>query len=151
MSDMYHLAASMDLPQDVQDKVLDPQNFPIHVLKRLYESPELRKQLTLSDDLSAISCEPDQFKKAYSKIVTDIATREQDTRKLNTGNDILKYAQSVRDHAGIKDTGKPIPLESLILQPPEQKSTVEHLRKNAAKKRSTRRTKGLFSASAIPF
>jgi hypothetical protein len=44
MSDMYHLAASMDLPQDVQDKVLDPQNFPISGLERLYESPEMRKQ-----------------------------------------------------------------------------------------------------------
>jgi len=150
MSDMYHLAASMDLPQDVQDKVLDPQNFPISVLERLYDSPEMRKQLTLSDDLSTISCEPDQFKKAYSKIVTDIATHEQDTRKLNTGDDIRKYAQSVKDYAGIKDTGKPIPLESLILQPLEQKRPAEHLRKNAAK-RSTRRTRGLFSASAIPF
>jgi hypothetical protein len=152
MSFMYHLAASMDLPQDVKERVLDPQNFPISVLERLYDSTEMRKQLTLSDDLSNIYCEPDQFKKAYSKIVSDIATGAQDTRSLNTSDDIREYAQRIRNFAGIENTGKSTTVESLSLHPHEQARTAKHLRKGAGKKqRSTRQTKGLFNAGAIPF
>jgi hypothetical protein len=152
MSFMYHVAANLPLKADVKEKVLDPQEFPISVLERVYENTEARKQLTLSDDLSTFSCSSDQFKQAYSTIVSDIATGTQDSRTLNSSDNIRDYAQRVSRDASIRDSGKQTQTESIVALATPQPQTADRLILLLRKKRrSTRETKSLFSASDIPF
>jgi hypothetical protein len=150
MSRMYRLAVALELPLDVKELVQDPQNFPISTLERIYNSQEARKILTLSDDLSTISCPPSDFKKAFNQIVTDIATSKQDSRTLDKANDISMYTKNVRDAVGIKDTGIKVSIDSIF--PQHQSLSTLSLKKPTPKStQSTRQTKGLFGASDIPF
>jgi len=149
MSKMYRLAVALDFPPEVKNLVQDPQNFPMSTLERIYNSPEARKSLTFSDDLSVISCPPSDFKKAFAKIVSDIAINEQNSRTLDKASDIGSYVKSVAEAFGIKITDNQIPIDSIFAkhQPPVQSSKKSTTRKPS----STRRSKGLFGSSDIPF
>jgi hypothetical protein len=147
---MYRLALAVELPSNIRELVLDPQKFPISTLERVYDIADARKTLTLSDDLATISCSPSDFKKAFSQIVSDVATGAQDSRTLDTANDIRDYTRKVAESAGIKETGVQVKIDTIF--PQHQPSSLSLITKTTPKTtRSTRQSKSLFGASDIPF
>jgi len=150
MSKIYRLAVALDLPPEVKSLVQDPQNFPMSTIERIYDSPEARKSLTISDDLSTISCPPSDFKKAFTRIVTDVAIGTQNSRTLDKANDIGSYTKTVTDSLNVKTTGNQIPIDSIFAthQPPP----AQPIKKPATRPSSSaRHPRGLFGSSDIPF
>lgn len=150
LSRIYRLALAVDLSPEVKERVLDSQKFPISTLERVYDNADARKTLTLSDDLATISCSPSDFKKALSQIVSDIATGDEDSRTLDTANQILDYTRKIAESAAIKETGVQVKIVAIF--PQHQPSSFSLTTKTRPKpSRSTRQSKSLFGASDIPF
>ncbi len=97
---MYSIACALDLPEEVAKKVQNPREFPVTNLDRLYKNPKVSQFLGISFDDNknlAGSVDVDEFKKGYTKIVTDIATGMVDSRSLNTTDEMDKYLASFDD------------------------------------------------------
>ena len=99
---MYSIACRLPLPDEVARKVRDPRQFPITTLQRMYESPLVRQFLGIRFDddkylVGAISKE--EFKKAYSKLVTDIAGKKVGSRQLNKTDQMEQYLDGFGDSA----------------------------------------------------
>lgn len=148
MRTMYHLSASLEYPEKIKKAVLDFEDFNISALQRVYESLDGRSYLTLSSDLNTFSCDEDLFRKAFSKIVTDIARKKEDTRTLHKQKDVQRYVRQLRDEINIKNTGKAVSVKKII----DASAFVRQAGEDKEKKpRSTRKTKSLFLKSAVPF
>jgi hypothetical protein len=96
----YDLACRIDLPEGVRTKVHDPRSFPTSVLQRILDVPKAREALGISfDESGKISgnVAPDEFKKAFSRVLSDIASEKINTRKLNTQQDVEKYLDSIKE------------------------------------------------------
>lgn len=94
---MYTLACSLTLPEDVAKVVQNPREFPVTNLERLYKNPKVTEFLGISFDQNKKlvgNVKAEEFKKGYTKIVTDIATGEIHSRKLNTTSEMQKYLGS---------------------------------------------------------
>lgn len=94
---MYSLACSLDLPSDVAKVVQNPREFPITNLERLYKNPKVTEFLGISFDKEKKlvgNIRADEFRKGYSKIVTDIAKGDVHSRKLNTTKEMTEYLKS---------------------------------------------------------
>jgi len=94
---MYNVACSLNLPEEIINRVLDAREFPMTTLDRLYNDPKVQKMLGIEFDnkkglLGKIKSS--EFKKGYSKIVTDVATGNIDSRSLNTVKNIEDYIKS---------------------------------------------------------
>lgn len=91
---MYQVACALDLSEPVAAIVRNPRQFNSSVLERLVQSSDAMSFLgvefgengTMRGDI-----DPNEFKKAFGRMVTDIATGEEDTRSLNNNLDIAKY------------------------------------------------------------
>jgi transposase-like protein len=148
-SRIYRLALAVDLSPEVRELVSDPQRFPISTLERVYDNGDSRKALTITDDLSTISCPPSEFKKALSHIVSDIASGIHDSRTLDTANDIRDYTRKVAESVGIRDTGIPVKVDAIL---PQHQPTFPITPKTTPKPtRSSRQSKGLFGGTDMPF
>lgn len=91
---MYEVANTLGLDPKTADTVRDPRKFNTSTLERIIESPVVRKFLGISfnEEGQAIGeVHPDDFKKAYKRIITDIAKAEVDTRKLNNAKAVQSY------------------------------------------------------------
>lgn len=91
---MYEIACSLDLTPEVAAVVRDPRAFPASVLERFLDMPKARDFLALSVDAQgdiSSTAKPDDFRKAYARVVTDIATGEVDTRTINTAELAERY------------------------------------------------------------
>lgn len=94
---MYSIACSLDLPEEVAKKVQNPREFPVTNLDRLYKNPKVNRFLGISFDENkglTGSVDVDEFKKGYTKIVTDIATGTVHSRTLNTTAEMDEYLAS---------------------------------------------------------
>jgi hypothetical protein len=94
---MYSVACAIDLPEDVARKVQNPREFPITNLDRLYKSPRVNEFLGISFDVNKRLVgfiNVDEFKKGYTKIVTDIAMGVVHSRTLNTTTEMDEYLAS---------------------------------------------------------
>lgn len=94
---MYAIACALDLSEEVARIVHNPRKFPITTLDRLYENPRVLNFLGISfDDNKHLigSVETEEFKKGYTKIVTDIATGKIHSRSLNTIEKMDNYLAS---------------------------------------------------------
>jgi len=97
---MYSVACALDLPDEVARKVQNPRGFPITNLERLYKNPKVNDFLGISFDENKDlvgSVKPDEFKRGYANIVTDIATGKVHSRTLNTTAEMDKYLASFGD------------------------------------------------------
>lgn len=97
---MYSIACSLDLPEPVAKKVQNPRAFPSSTLMRLHENPRVNEFLGISFDeqkrlVGAVN--PAEFRKGYTKIVTDVVTGKADSRKLNTLREMDKYLETFAD------------------------------------------------------
>lgn len=148
-SNIYRHALAVDLPPETKGLVSDPQKFPITTLERVYDNAEARRALTLSDDLTTISCPPTEFKRALSQIVADIANGVQDSRSLDTGSEIRDYVTNVAKTFGLRNTGTEVKIETIL--PQHQPSLPPPSRQTPKTTRPTRQPKGLFGSTDVPF
>lgn len=91
---MYSIACSLDLPEAVAKKVQNPRVFPSSTLMRLHDNARVNEFLGISfDDQKRLvgAVNPAEFKKGYTKIITDVVTGKADSRKLNTLREMDKY------------------------------------------------------------
>ena len=94
---MYNIACSLELPEEVLNMVLDAREFPMTTLDRLYNDPKVQKMLGIEfDNKKGLvgKVKSSEFKKGYSKIVTDVAMGNIDSRSLNTSKHIEAYIKS---------------------------------------------------------
>lgn len=83
---MYEIANSLKLDAKTTATVRDPRKFNTSTLERVIGSPRMRDFLGIqfdNDGQVVGSVHPDDFKKAYKKVIQDIVDGEIDTRKLN--------------------------------------------------------------------
>lgn len=98
MDSMYAVAQTMDLPEDVRETVHDPRSFPASVLERLLEVPSFRDFLTIDFDASgrvSAKTKPAAFRRAYGRVLTDIAKKKIDTRTLNKADAVDEYVDGL--------------------------------------------------------
>jgi hypothetical protein len=94
---MYSIACSLKLPDPIAKKVQNPRAFPSSTLMRLHENPRVNEFLGISfDDQKRLvgTVNPSEFKKGYTKIITDVVTGEADSRKLNTWREMDQYLET---------------------------------------------------------
>jgi hypothetical protein len=96
---LYALACKMDLPDDVKDVVRNPREFKASALKRIMDVARARELVGIDfDSEGGITgkVDKDAFKKAFAKVLTDIAMNQEDTRTLNTADDINAYLEKIK-------------------------------------------------------
>ncbi len=98
---MYSIACSLDLPEEIRKKVHNPRLFTMSTLERLYKTREVNKLLGISFDKNKKlkgSIDIREFRKAYGRIVSDIAVGDEWTsRKLNTKEEMKEYIEALGD------------------------------------------------------
>jgi hypothetical protein len=67
MDKMYQLACSLDLSEDISSFLRNKEKFPFTTVERLYNTPDIRNILGLSDDFQQIS-DYETFKTIYKII-----------------------------------------------------------------------------------
>jgi len=95
--EMYLVACSLELPEDISIKVRDSRNFPITNLDRLLNNHKVNDFLGISFDENRQlkgSIHPEEFKKGFKKIITDIANGSVTSRNVNTVEEMDKYLTS---------------------------------------------------------
>lgn len=98
LDEMYEIACGLELPAEVREVISNPRRFPAAVLERLIEVPKTREVLGVDfDEQGSVrgKVRPDEFRKGYARILTDIATKKVDTRKLNTVQDAEHYLRQL--------------------------------------------------------
>jgi hypothetical protein len=94
---MYQVACALDLPEQVSSIVRNPRQFNASVLERLVQSSDAMAFLGIEfgkagDFVGKI--DPSEFRKAFGRMVSDIASGEVDTRTLNKAQDIENYLKA---------------------------------------------------------
>lgn len=91
---MYQVACALDLPPDVALKVRDAREFPLTNLERVFRNSEASAFLGISFDTNRQlkgTVPVAEFKKAFGKVVTDVALGRVNSRNLNTSEEFKKY------------------------------------------------------------
>lgn len=97
---LYRVACGLDLDTDVLAKVRDPHSFPLTSLERLIESAHGREFLRIEPDAEkvfVVKGKPESFKRAFAKIVEDVATKRVTSRRLNDAKGIKTYLEEIED------------------------------------------------------
>ena len=114
---MYQVACALDLPEQVASIVRNPRQFNSSVLERLVQSSDAMSFLGVEfREKGSISgkIDPAEFKKAFGRMVTDIATGQEDTRSLNKNSDIETYLKKFGSDAPNKKIKGSFTGESLL-------------------------------------
>lgn len=93
---LYRMACRLELPETEAQIVRDPRKFSLTTLRRVFETPAGRDffGVQLSDDGKIRGhVAPEQFKRAFTKLVADVANGEQDSRSLNSPAEIKGYLE----------------------------------------------------------
>ena len=95
----YLLACSLELPEEIAEIVQDPRKFEITTLERLYGSKDVKNFLGISFEQDEIigHIEEKEFRKAFTKIVTDIATGKIKARDIYHNQDRIAYLESIQE------------------------------------------------------
>ncbi len=99
---LYDIACHLKFEDEISAKVNDPRKFPITTLDRVCCEPEVQKFLGIEfdDNLSLKGkVKASEFKKGYTKIVDDIASKKISSRVVNTKEDAKKYLSSFGEKA----------------------------------------------------
>lgn len=95
---MYQIACTLELPDDKLRLVRDPRHFNTLTLDRLIHSSKGPEFLGLTfDDVGGFTgnLHPEEFKKGYKRIISDIASGTVSSRNLNTTKEIDEYLSGV--------------------------------------------------------
>ena len=93
-ANLYQMACRLPLSAPVRDVVRDPRKFKLTNLSRIFESPTGREffGVGFADDGTVVGKVAEkEFKKGFTKVVTDIATGDADSRTLNSPAEIKAY------------------------------------------------------------
>jgi len=118
---MYQVACSLDLPADVAGKVNDPREFPLSTLERIYRSTEAAEFLGISFDAHRQlkgTIPLGEFKKAFRKIVSDVASGKVTSRNLNKTEEFKKYFDEFGASAPDKTYKGSFTVKDIIAQAP---------------------------------
>lgn len=99
LESMYEVATSLQLPEAVSTIVHNPREFPASVLQRLVEMAKFKELLRIDFDSSGrvtANANPTEFRKAYTKVVSDVASGSINTRALNKVKDAETYFKALR-------------------------------------------------------
>jgi hypothetical protein len=105
---MYEIANTLGLDARRSETVRDPRKFNISTLERVTGSVRMREFLGISFDNEGKivgAVHPEDFKKAYKKIVNDIVDGTIDTRKLNNDNAMQHYIKDKLQSVSPKRAG----------------------------------------------
>jgi len=121
---LYRVACGLELSGEVHKKVRDPRSFPLTTLERVVvESPDGRAFLRIEADeenVFIVKGKPESFKKAFARIVQDVAMTPAMSRRLNKAEQIRAYLNGIADcrpsakeegRFAIKDLAKTIAVE----------------------------------------
>ncbi|MEZ4297018.1 MAG: hypothetical protein R3B70_18780 [Polyangiaceae bacterium] len=106
---MYAIACSVQLPDDIRAIVQNSRLFNASLLERIIDTPKARELLRIEfDALGApiVAMEKIAFERAYAGIISAIATKEVDTRELNSATQIVDF---VRNCVPVASTSSPEP------------------------------------------
>jgi hypothetical protein len=95
---LYEMACGLDLPDEIRAKVHNPREFPATVLTRLFGAPAIRELLGVefSDEGTVKGkIHPDEFRRVYTRILTEIASGEADSRVLDKVPDMLEWVKGL--------------------------------------------------------
>jgi hypothetical protein len=96
----YDLACRIELPDATRAKIHDPRKFVVSTLQRILDTPKARDALGIEfDDNGMIAgrVHPDDFKRAYARILADIASEKINTRTTNKKEDVERYLSQIED------------------------------------------------------
>jgi hypothetical protein len=91
---MYCVACSLTLPPGAAEKVRDPREFPLTNLERIYRNADAASFLGISFDAKGElkgSIPVEEFKRAFGKVVADVALGAANSRQLNTKKEFADY------------------------------------------------------------
>ncbi|MDH5302141.1 MAG: hypothetical protein OEW58_12340 [Gammaproteobacteria bacterium] len=92
--EMYSVACKLDLPEEILDIVTDPRRFNVTTLERLYTHRDIQKILGIEFDEDKKlkgNISSDEFKKGFSKIVSDVALGKETSRTVNDDDGVKRY------------------------------------------------------------
>lgn len=96
---VYEIACSLTtLPAEIREKVMDPRNFEASTLDRLLSNPTVRNWLGIDFDAEGKvtgKIHPDEFKKGFARIVSDLASGKESSRTLNKAKEIEAYLSKI--------------------------------------------------------
>ncbi|MCK4816306.1 hypothetical protein KA005_11105, partial [bacterium] len=143
MDRMYQLACSLELPEDVADSLRNKEKFPFTNIERLYNTPQIRKVLGISDDLKKIS-DRGRFEAVYKNILTDIARKKEDSRSLGKDTDRERYANEIGERvAPSKGAAKPVTVAKILKQTEKRREEFGK-KETEPKPRSKKESKGII-------
>lgn len=119
---MYAIACTLEYADDVAEIVRDPRSFPAAVLQRLLDVPKFREFLGIEfkDQVKLIGkVDSREFKKAFAKVITDIANEDVNTRSLNSVDDIAEYLIGLSKFKPKKDPKAHFSAETFDISVPE--------------------------------
>ncbi len=104
LDEMYRVACSLELPEEVQAAVRNPRTFNSSVLDRIIGAPSARKLLgiTFNPDGTFKGVNQQHFHKIFSKVVADIANNEKNTRTLHNVEQLESYLGEIGAKAAPK-------------------------------------------------
>lgn len=148
---MYKVACSLDLPEEVLKIVHNPREFNATTLQRFYVHKIAMDFLGMEfDDGINIKGKIDvnEFRKGFKIIISDIANEKITSRSLNRTNDIKKYIDSFSkgEKPDLNKKGK-FTLETLIKSDIEAKKIVDKLKGRKSPKKIKSKPKGLIPKS----
>ncbi len=134
--DMYKIACSLDLPDEVSKAVRNPREFSATILQRFYVHNIGLNFLGIEFDAGIGikgKIDVNEFKKGYTKLVSDIATEKITSRDLDRTKDVQIYIDSFPDDVKPDLTKKGMFTRDTLLK-------TDNEDKNVATKASGRKT-----------
>jgi len=83
MLEMYEVACTLELPEKINESVMDSRNFPASTLQRIYQRTATQKFLGIEFNAAKQlvgKIDKEEFKKGYARIVSDIVGGNVDSR-----------------------------------------------------------------------
>jgi len=125
---IYQIACSLPLAPDIAEKVKDPREFPLTTLERVYRNSEAASFLGISFDAQKhirITLPKDQFEKAFSKVVIDVAKGDINSRNLNSSEEFSAYLSSFGESTPQKNQESILTTKDFVAQPPSSVPLVQ--------------------------
>lgn len=147
MDKMYQLACSLDLSEDISSFLRNKEKFPFTTVERLYNTPDIRNILGLSDDFQQIS-DYETFKTIYKIILSDISLKEKDSRSLHSATQREDYAKKLSAQAPPIKKQNPISVSEILNQTKQIRDDLDK-KGQKTKLRSKREPKGIIPSSFL--
>ncbi|XXF75297.1 hypothetical protein P2318_19730 [Myxococcaceae bacterium GXIMD 01537] len=135
---MLQVALAMPLSKDVREVVQDPRRFNYSILERLLDNAAVQKFLGITfteDGGIAGAIDEAEFKRGYTRLVSDIAKGAENTRTLNSKEDINRYLTGFGEDTPNRQKKGGFSSESLLAANAESSDQTKK-RKVAAPKRT---------------